>query len=148
MDAAITGWAHTRFGRLDDETAETLIGRVAEEALDHAGLDATEVDAVFVGTFNEGFSPQGFPSTLASLRVGALRHAPAVRLENACATGSAASTSSPSTAAKGACPCRVKVTDRSRTDSSGSSDRREVWDVVMRVTCGSWGRGPLAATHP
>lgn len=90
MDAAITGWAHTRFGRLDDETAETLIGRVAEEALDHAGLDSTEVDAVFVGTFNEGFSPQGFPSTLASLRVGALRHAPAVRLENACATGSAA----------------------------------------------------------
>jgi len=90
MDAAITGWAHTRFGRLDDETAETLIGRVAEEALDHAGLDATDVDAVFVGTFNEGFSPQGFPSTLASLRVGALRHAPAVRLENACATGSAA----------------------------------------------------------
>ncbi|MCR9124425.1 MAG: acetyl-CoA acetyltransferase [Phyllobacteriaceae bacterium] len=90
MDAAITGWAHTRFGRLEDETAETLIGRVAEEALDHAGLDATEVDAIFVGTFNEGFSPQGFPSTLASLRVGALRHAPAVRLENACATGSAA----------------------------------------------------------
>lgn len=90
MDAAITGWAHTRFGKLDDETAETLIGRVAEEALDHAGLDARDVDAVFVGTFNEGFSRQGFPSTLASLRVGDLRHAPAVRLENACATGSAA----------------------------------------------------------
>ncbi|MBO6639612.1 MAG: acetyl-CoA acetyltransferase [Roseitalea sp.] len=90
MDAAITGWAHTRFGRLEDETTETLIGRVAEEALDHAGLDAGEVDAVFVGTFNEGFSPQGFPSTLASLRVDALRHVPAVRLENACATGSAA----------------------------------------------------------
>lgn len=90
MDAAITGWAHTRFGRLEDETAETLIGQVAEEALGHAGLDPAEVDAVFVGTFNEGFSPQGFPSTLASLRVGELRHAPAVRLENACATGSAA----------------------------------------------------------
>lgn len=46
MDAAITGWAHTRFGRLDDETAETLIGRVAEEALDHAGLDADRKSVV------------------------------------------------------------------------------------------------------
>lgn len=90
MDAAITGWAHTRFGKLDEETVESLIGQVANEALDHAGLDPSEVDAVFVGTFNEGFSPQGFPSTLASLRLGALRHAPAVRVENACATGSAA----------------------------------------------------------
>lgn len=90
MDAAITGWAHTRFGRLEDETSESLIGRVAEEAIDHAGLGPADVDAVFVGTFNGGFSPQGFPSTLASLRAGGLRHAPAVRLENACATGSAA----------------------------------------------------------
>lgn len=90
MDAAITGWAHTRFGKLENDTVESLIGRVAEEALESAGLDARDIGAVFVGTFNGGFSPQGFPSTLASLRVGDLRHVPATRVENACATGSAA----------------------------------------------------------
>ncbi|MEL6435956.1 MAG: acetyl-CoA acetyltransferase [Pseudomonadota bacterium] len=90
MTAAIIGWAHTRFGRLENDTVETLIGQVAEDALDHAGLDADAVDAIFVGTFNGGFSPQSFVSTLASLRLSALRHKPATRYENACATGSAA----------------------------------------------------------
>ncbi|MEN0001009.1 MAG: acetyl-CoA acetyltransferase [Pseudomonadota bacterium] len=90
MDAAITGWAHTKFGRLDGETVETLIGRIAEEALDHAGIGADQVDAVFVGTYNGGFSNQSFVSTLANLRLSALRHKPATRYENACATGSAA----------------------------------------------------------
>ncbi|MEL6920376.1 MAG: acetyl-CoA acetyltransferase [Pseudomonadota bacterium] len=90
MDAAIIGWAHTRFGKLENDTVETMIGQVAEDALDHAAIDADQVDAVFVGTFNGGFSPQSFVSTLASLRLNALRHKPATRFENACATGSAA----------------------------------------------------------
>ena len=40
MTAAIVGWAHTPFGRLDGETVESLIVRVATEALADAGIAA------------------------------------------------------------------------------------------------------------
>lgn len=88
--AAITGWAHTRFGKLDGETVESLIGQVTHEALSHAGLDAADIGAVYLGTFNGGMSDQGFTAGLVSMVHDGLRHTPATRLENACATGSAA----------------------------------------------------------
>ena len=51
---------------------------------------ATEVDGVFVGNFNSGFSKQNFPGSLAMQSVPDLRFKPAARYENACASGSAA----------------------------------------------------------
>jgi acetyl-CoA C-acetyltransferase len=90
-DAAIIGWAHSRFGKLEEAPdAEALIGLVAREAIADAGLEPHEVDAVFLGTFNGGFQPQDFPSSLVFQAVPELRFKPATRLENACATGSAA----------------------------------------------------------
>jgi acetyl-CoA C-acetyltransferase len=89
-DAAIIGWAHSRFGKLEEAPdAEALIGLVAREAIADAGLEPHEVDAVFLGTFNGGFQPQDFPSSWCSRRCRAALQA-ATRLENACATGSAA----------------------------------------------------------
>jgi len=44
----------------------------------------------FVGHFNSGFSKQNFPSSLAMQSVPELRFKPATRVENACASGSAA----------------------------------------------------------
>ena len=38
MTACIVGWAHTPFGKLDSETVESLIVRVADEALRDAGI--------------------------------------------------------------------------------------------------------------
>ena len=38
MDACIVGWAHTPFGRLDGEDIESLITRVARDAIADAGL--------------------------------------------------------------------------------------------------------------
>ena len=38
MTACIVGWAHTPFGRLEGETLESLIVRVASEALADAGV--------------------------------------------------------------------------------------------------------------
>ena len=90
-DAAIIGWAHSRFGKLEEAPdAEALIGLVAREAIADAGLEPHEVDAVFLGTFNGGFQQQDFPSSLVFQAVPELRFKPATRLENACATGSAA----------------------------------------------------------
>lgn len=88
--AAITGWAHTQFGKLTDKTVEDLIGEVAIEAIGKAGLSAEEIDAVCLGTFNAGLVRQDFAGSLVSIAVPELRHTPATRYENACATGSAA----------------------------------------------------------
>jgi acetyl-CoA C-acetyltransferase len=90
MTACIVGWAHTPFGRLEDPDIESLIGRVARAAVEDAGLGVEDVDALAVGLFNNGFSAQDFPASLAFNAVPEWRFRPAVRVENACATGSAA----------------------------------------------------------
>jgi acetyl-CoA C-acetyltransferase len=90
MTAAIIGWAHTPFGKHDAETVESLIVRAANEALAHAGLDAADVDEIVLGHFNAGFSAQDFTASLVLQADPKLRFKPATRVENACATGSAA----------------------------------------------------------
>ena len=87
---SIVGWAHTPFGKLDAETVESLIVRVTREALDHAGISASDVDAILLGHFNGGFSAQDFTTSLVLQADDRLRFKPALRVENACATGSAA----------------------------------------------------------
>jgi len=86
----IVGWGHTPFGKLDALDAEQLFRDAAQQALDRAGLGASDIDGVFVGHFNGGFLRQDFSGALAAVAMPALRHVPSVRLENACATGSAA----------------------------------------------------------
>ena len=90
MAACIVGWAHTPFGKLEDPDIESLIARVARAAVEDAGLAVEEVDALAIGLFNNGFSAQDFPASLAFNAVPEWRFRPAVRVENACATGSAA----------------------------------------------------------
>src|SRR5579863_7728489 len=90
MTACIVGWAHTPFGKLADETVESLIVKVAGEALADAGLAAKDVDEIVLGHFNAGFSPQDFTASLVLQASPDLRFKRATRVENACATGSAA----------------------------------------------------------
>ena len=90
MTACIVGWAHTPFGKLDTETVESLIVRVTNEALEHAGIGAEDVDEVVLGHFNGGFSAQDFTASLVFQANDRFRFKPATRVENACATGSAA----------------------------------------------------------
>jgi acetyl-CoA C-acetyltransferase len=88
--ACIVGWAHTPFGKLEDPDVESLIARVSGEALAHAGVGTDRVDGIFVGVMNNGFSKQGFEAAQVALHQPGLAYVPAVHLENACATGSAA----------------------------------------------------------
>ena len=90
MTAAIVGWAHTPFGRLAGETVESLIVRVATDALADAGIGPKDVDEIVLGHFNAGFSAQDFTAALVLQASPDLRFKPATRVENACATGSAA----------------------------------------------------------
>jgi len=88
--AAIVGWAHSPFGKLDDPDVESLIARVASGALDHAGVGPQDVDFITVGVLNCGFSKQGFEGALVGTSVPELAYTPSMHVENACATGSAA----------------------------------------------------------
>ena len=88
--ARIIGWAHSRFGKSEAPDTQSLMAEVLAPALAHAGLGADQVDGLFVGVFNNGFSRQDFQGALPGMALDALRHVPATRYENACATGSAA----------------------------------------------------------
>lgn len=90
MTGCIVGWAHTPFGKHDSETVESLIIRVAVDALAHAGLAPDDVDEIVLGHFNAGFSHQDFTASLVLQASDSLRFKPVTRVENACATGSAA----------------------------------------------------------
>ncbi len=86
----LIGWAHSRFGKLEAADVEALIAEVAMQAVADAGLAPSDIDGIFVGVFNNGFSRQSFEAGLVGVGCPELARTPAVRLENACATGSAA----------------------------------------------------------
>src|SRR6195256_1301911 len=90
MTASIVGWAHTPFGKFGTEAGESLVVRVANGALADAGIEAADVDEIVLGHFNAGFSPQDFTASLVLQASPELRFKRATRVENACATGSAA----------------------------------------------------------
>jgi len=86
----IIGWGHNKFGRNDTQTTEDMISEVVSEAISHAQVDPKEIDNIVVGTFNDGFQKQDFHGALPAINCEVLKHVPSLRVENACATGSAA----------------------------------------------------------
>lgn len=87
---SIVGWGHTPFRKADGETVESLIAAATREALDHAGIGAADIDEIVLGHFNAGFSAQEFTASLIMQADPLFRYKPAHRVENACASGSAA----------------------------------------------------------
>ena len=90
MTACIVGWNHLKFAKHEDLDVEAMIADVAAKALADAGVEPRDVDAIYLGHFNAGFVQQDFSSSLVLQTSGDLRFTPATRVENACATGSAA----------------------------------------------------------
>lgn len=89
-DPCIIGWAHGKFGKSAAAGTEELMAEVVAPALDHAGVAPAEVDGIFVGCYNNGFQHQDFQGALVAMGTPGLEYVPAMRTENACATGSAA----------------------------------------------------------
>ena len=89
MTACIVGWSHLPFGKTEDDV-EDMVTKVAIEAIHDAGFEPKDVDSIFLGHFGGAFSPQGFTSSLVLEATPDFRFKPATRVENACATGSAA----------------------------------------------------------
>jgi len=89
-EAQIVGWGHTAFGKSDHPDTESLMADAVSEALAHAGITPEDVDGLFVGVYNNGFSRQDFQAGLVAMGDIRFAHTPATRYENACATGSAA----------------------------------------------------------
>ena len=90
MTACMVGWSHSKFGKLEDQDVESLIIQVATEAIKDAGVTPEDIDAIYLGWYNGGFSKQDFGSSLVLNGIDGLRFKPSTRVENACATGSAA----------------------------------------------------------
>lgn len=89
-DILISGWGHTPFGSLRDQSLEDLVLTAARDAIVSAGIDAGDVDEIWFGQFNSGLWPLAFASSLALQISDDLFGVPATRVENACASGSAA----------------------------------------------------------
>lgn len=90
MDGNIVGWAHTPFGRLDADDIESLIARVTRDAIADAGVAPGDIDEIYLGHYGGGFIQERFLSSMPLQVSDALRFKPSTRVENACATGSAA----------------------------------------------------------
>ena len=154
--AQIVGWAHGQFGKSPLENTEQLMASVLAPAMEHAGIEAADIDGIFVGVMNNGFSKQDFQAALVAMADERLTHTPAVRFENACATGSAAvaTATSPTrcrrrwTRSGGRCGRtglfrwvegglrRARRQRRSRTRRSRSADRRSGRTAPRRPRAG------------
>ena len=49
MGVCIIGWSHGRFGRHDGIDLEGLVDSVSRQALDHAEIPPSDVDATWLG---------------------------------------------------------------------------------------------------
>lgn len=90
MTGCIVGWAHTPFGKLDMEDIESLVAYATRGAIADAGIAPGDIDEIYLGHYGGGFVRERFLSSLPLQVSDALRFKPSTRVENACATGSAA----------------------------------------------------------
>jgi acetyl-CoA C-acetyltransferase len=130
MTGCIVGWAHSRFGRHEDKDVEALIVEVTQAALADAGVSAADIDTVYLGTMNGGFVKQEFPASLVFQADPGFRFKPATRVENACATGSAAIHMGLNTIAAGKARLALVVGVEKMTEVSGA----QVNDLLLRAS--------------
>lgn len=128
MAVSIVGWGHLPFGKFDGMRLEDLIVRAAREAMTHAGITGKDIDGTWLGNLNGGFAPDIFASSLAFHADEGLRWKPATRLENACASGSAAIYAACDAIESGRAKIALVVGAEKMTDVSGADVTRILGD--------------------
>ena len=89
-DVLLTGWGHCRFGKLADETLESLIVPVDDRGDRERRHRARSGRRDLPRPVQLRDGAAGFASSLALQVSDSLANTPATRVENACASGSAA----------------------------------------------------------
>jgi len=85
----IVGAAETKFGKSELSYRELAVA-AAQAALEDAGAEASDVEALFLGSYSPGtFVHQEHVAPLVAWELG-LSHVPSARVENACASGATA----------------------------------------------------------
>ena len=128
MSGCIVGWAHSKFGKHEGRDIESLIVEVAQAALADAGVAAADIDTIYLGTMNGGFVRQEFPASLVFQADPGFRFKPATRVEDACATGSAAIHQGLNAIAAGKARLALVVGVEKMTEVSGA----QVGDILLR----------------
>ncbi|OFV67864.1 MAG: acetyl-CoA C-acyltransferase [Candidatus Syntrophoarchaeum caldarius] len=86
---AIIGMGHTKFGKHKDKNVVELFGEAAIEAMDEAGVDKKDIEALFAGFyFPAGDGIMNIAPSLAT-EIG-LENVPSSRFEGACASATVA----------------------------------------------------------
>src|SRR6267154_1502276 len=127
MSGCIVGWAHSKFGKHEGRDIESLIVEVTQAALADAGVAAADIDTVYLGTMNGGFVRQEFPASLVFQADPDFRFKPATRVEDACATGSAAIYQGLNAIAAGRARLALVVGVEKMTEVSGA----QVGDILL-----------------
>jgi acetyl-CoA C-acetyltransferase len=91
VNVSIIGTYNSKFGRLEDKTIYDLIIEAGQGAIKDAGIEAADIDAVYVGNFSSaGFCNQEHLAPVAIEVHKDLRFKPVTKVEAACASSSAA----------------------------------------------------------
>ena len=88
-EVAVVGVGHAKFGKRRDATLRELAHEAARGCFAEAGLTPADMDASVVGVCGDYFTGQGTPAPLINDYLG-MSQKPTIRVESACATGTAA----------------------------------------------------------
>jgi len=89
QEVAVIGVGHAKFGKRHDATLREMVHEAARPCFEEAGLTPTDMDASVFGVCGDYFTGQGSPAPLLSDYIG-MSQKPTIRVESACATGTAA----------------------------------------------------------
>jgi len=84
MKIGVVGTGHTKFGKAQEDIGE-LMFKAVHEALENAGANIAEVDAVYISNFSSSFAKQGHLPALLAEKLGVRKRI--TRVESACASG-------------------------------------------------------------